>query len=104
MQMAETEHIRIRVKPDLKQRWDKVLADRKISQQEAVVALMEWASRQEPILQTMLFGQVPESDQAELARIVLRRLGQPAKLPTYTKLIDSVGGPKKTGKSKAGEN
>jgi hypothetical protein len=55
--------------------WDQVLLERKITQQEALTSLIQFASKQEPLVQTMLFGQVAESDYPELVQIMLRRLG-----------------------------
>lgn len=74
----DAEQIRIRVSPDLKAKWSAMLEKRKISQQAAVVALMDWIVDQDPLLQLSIFGQVPESDGANIARIVLNRMsGKP---------------------------
>lgn len=77
--MANTENVRIRVSPELKSKWDAMLAGRKISQQDAAVSLMEWLVEQEPLIQTMVLGQVPEADKGELARFVLERLAKGGK-------------------------
>lgn len=77
MARDETDMIRVRLGEPLRNKWKSVLDARKISQQKAIVATIEWIVEQDALLQTMLFGQVPESDTAELAKIVLKRL--PAK-------------------------
>lgn len=69
------ENIRTRVPSSLKERWDKMLAAHKISQQDAVLALVEWCLDEDPLTRSMVFGQVPDADRAALSDIVLRRLG-----------------------------
>jgi hypothetical protein len=66
--------IRVRLKPELKSKWGKVLDDRKISQQEAVENFIGWLVDQDPLLQIMLFGQAPQDDHGHIARIVLGRM------------------------------
>lgn len=67
--------IRVRVKDALKAKWDRMLDERRISQQDAVVELIEFILEEEPLTQNMIFRQSPVADRAELSRIVLRRLG-----------------------------
>lgn len=67
--------MRIGLDPKLKERWDSMLEARGISQQRAVVALVNWIVEQDPLTQLMIFGQAPERDHAQLVRIVLERLG-----------------------------
>jgi hypothetical protein len=68
--------IRVRLRPDLKAKWEGVLTGHKITQQAAVVAFVEWLVIQDPLTRSMIFGQVPDTDRAALSRIVLERLGQ----------------------------
>jgi hypothetical protein len=70
----DKESIRIRLEPELRAKWQGVLDARKISQQKAVTAMIGWLVEQDPLMQTMLFDQVPETDKAELAKMVLKRL------------------------------
>jgi hypothetical protein len=70
----EEQMIRVRVAGPLKEAWERVLEERKITQQAAVTSMMAWAVQQDPLVQAMLFGQVPERDHGELAGIVLRRM------------------------------
>lgn len=70
----EYQMIRVRVKGPTKERWDKMLEDRKMSQQDAVVSLIEFILGEEPLTQNMIFQQTDVNDRAELSRIVLRRL------------------------------
>lgn len=74
---TESEQIRVRLIPTLKGRWERVLESHKITQQAAVVALLEWVADQDPLTRSMIFGQVPDTDRSALSRIVLERLGQP---------------------------
>lgn len=69
-----SEQIRVRVDLSLKTPWEKVLADHKITQQDAVTALMKLAVDADPLLRSMMFGQVPERDHLELSRIILKHL------------------------------
>jgi hypothetical protein len=68
--------IRVRLKPELKGKWGRVLDSHKITQQAAVVAFVDWLVAQDPLTRSMIFGQVPDADHAALARIVLKRLGK----------------------------
>lgn len=68
------ENIRTRVPARVKPRWQEVLKEHKISQQDAVLALIEWAIGEDPLTRAMVFGVVPDVDRAELTKIVLRRL------------------------------
>jgi hypothetical protein len=70
----DTPQIRVLVGPELKAAWVEVLRGRKISQQSAVTALMAWTVKQDPLLQSMLFDQIPETDHADIARIILKRM------------------------------
>jgi predicted phage tail protein len=74
MCVADSEQIRVRLQGELKEKWERTLEARKISQQQAVVALLENVVGFDPLLQSMLFNQVPTADRAELSRIVMRRL------------------------------
>lgn len=76
MIVAEQEMIRVRLEPELKERWETTLQGRKISQQRAVTSLIDWLTQQEPLVQAMIFNQVPETDHGELSRLVLDRLGK----------------------------
>lgn len=88
MNMADEKLIKVRMDDEsLLARWREILEARQISQQRAMVALIRWIVGEEPITQAMIFGQVPETDFAELSRIVVRRLG--SKTPTYEKLVGS---------------
>lgn len=77
MEEIESEQIRVRLIPTLKGRWESVLQSHKITQQAAVVALLEWVADQDPLTRSMIFGQVPDTDRAALSRIVLERLAEP---------------------------
>lgn len=78
---APEENLRIRVPLPLKGKWDNVTTAHKISQQAAALALMEWFVQQDPMLRSMVLGQIPEVDPSDLAKLALRRLaagGRPA--------------------------
>ena len=66
------EDLRVRLVDDLKERMDKAFAARKISQVEAVNALVHWFVLQDPMVQAMVLGQIPADD--DLIATVLRRL------------------------------
>jgi hypothetical protein len=77
--------IRVRLDEPVLSEWADVLASHKISGQQAVAAVLAWMTKQDPLTRAMIFGQVPEMDNAALTRIVLKRLadaggkGTPAK-------------------------
>ena len=75
----DSENIRIRLGGDLRKRWKQLIDDRKISQQRAIVAAIEFLCDQEPLTTAMIFQQVPNTDRAELSRIVLDRLAASGK-------------------------
>ena len=79
--MSDSEQIRIRVGQPLKAKWDGMLTARKITQQAAVTALIDWITCEDPLTQTMIFGQVPVQDRADLTRLVLKRLAGSARKP-----------------------
>jgi hypothetical protein len=56
---------------DLKADWEKMLSARKITQVAAIDALFRWFIRQDPVVQAMVLGQLPESD--DLVKLVLSR-------------------------------
>jgi hypothetical protein len=72
----DSESARVRLAPDVKVAWEKVLTEHNITQQAAMVALVRFAVRQDPLARSMIFGQVPDTDHAALSRIVLERLGR----------------------------
>jgi hypothetical protein len=79
--VKDKESIRIRLGPDVKPPWERVLAEHKITQQQAVEALVRWTIEQDALTRAMVFGQVPATNNAELSRIVLRRLAAGGKKP-----------------------
>lgn len=74
--VKEFQNIRARIDEELKADWDKMLTARKISQQDALAALMRWIVDEDPLTQNMIFGQTPPGDRAELSRIVLARMAK----------------------------
>jgi hypothetical protein len=81
------ENFRFRVSPDLKSRWVALCERKKISQQNAITALMELAIVQDELAQSMIFGQTPAAP--DLIDVVLRRMGRTrAEVPPGTKVND----------------
>jgi hypothetical protein len=68
------ESLRVRVPEKLRERWEVVLDKRNISSQRALLALIEFAVDEDPLIQAMLFKQTPVEDRDELSKIVLKRL------------------------------
>lgn len=56
----------------LREKWVKMLADRKISQTDAIESLFQWIVAQDETVQAMVLGQI--SPAPDLVLIVLRRL------------------------------
>lgn len=74
--MAERKNLRIVLEGDLKSRWEGLLARKKISQQAAVMALVELVLRQEnDVIASMLLGQTQSSP--ELLRQALEQMSKP---------------------------
>lgn len=73
------EMIRVRLSGELKDQWRDTLAARKITQQKAIIALLEFVVECEPSLQLLLFGQVDERDVGEVQKLVLKRLADKSK-------------------------
>src|SRR6476620_6681048 len=67
-----SEPVKFRVEPDMKQRWDALLERKKITQQDAGLALVQWLLESDDLLQSMVLGQVNPAE--DLAGIVVRRL------------------------------
>lgn len=65
------ENMRIRLTDDLRQKWDAMLARKRITQQEAIVQLMLRAVDADDVAQSMLLGQLTPAD--DLIAVVLRR-------------------------------
>ena len=73
---AEPRQILVRVPPPTKRRWEDMLKERKITSQDAAINLIEWVVRQDPLVQAMIFNQVPPQD--DLVDLVLKRLRERA--------------------------
>ncbi len=80
MPVADTDPmIRVRLPPALKAKWDALLDGHKITQQAAVVAMVQWAVALEPLARTMVLGQIPETDHRDVAELVLKRMAEKGK-------------------------
>jgi hypothetical protein len=84
------ENFRFRVSSDLKARWAGLCERKKISQQDAITALMELVLVQDEITQSMMFGQTPAAP--DLIAVVLRRIdGTLAEPPSGGRKIHDLG-------------
>jgi hypothetical protein len=68
------QNFKIRVPEQLKQAWDDLLTEKKISQQDAGLALLRWILDQDDVLQSMVLGQVKPAP--DLARVIAQRLAE----------------------------
>lgn len=68
--------IRVRLGGSLLEAWERVVNDRKVTQQDALVGLIEFIVNEDPLTQAMIFKQVPIEDRAGLTTLVLRRLAE----------------------------
>jgi hypothetical protein len=73
------ENLRVRVEDPTLSGWWAALEAHNISNQKALLALIEFALEQDPLTRSMIFKQVPQSDNAALAKIVLDRLATKSK-------------------------
>src|SRR4051812_45451234 len=67
-----SEELRFRVTPELKAQWLAMCAARKISQQDAAMALAEWIVVQDEVIQAMILKQLTASP--DLVTMVVHRL------------------------------
>lgn len=70
MVVSLEENLRFRISRDLKERWTRACEERKISQQDAINALVEFFVDRDELVQLMILGQVSRS--ADLVRLALR--------------------------------
>jgi hypothetical protein len=70
-QPEDKKSFRVDMKGELKERWEAMLANRKISQVDAIDALFSWIVGQEDIVQAMVLGQLPPS--VDLLRVIFAR-------------------------------
>lgn len=80
--VADTENLRVRLRDDLKAKFDAMIKARGVTQQRALETLVEWITGEDAITQLMVFQQTEVEDRAELSRLVLRRLGGQSKKKT----------------------
>lgn len=88
LDLTMTENLRFRVSESLKQRWTETCSARKISQQDAINALMEWFVNQQELTQLMITGQVTASK--DLIETVLKRLLHVDKRPVDKSQIEPL--------------
>ena len=65
--------VRLPLSPERLKRWEFVLGVKKISQQDALYAILDWFVEQEPLIQSMVLGQIPFDP--EIQRMLILRLG-----------------------------
>lgn len=71
---AETENLRVRVTPELKESLDEFAERKKTTQQATVNGVLAWFFEQEGLLQSMILGQVEPEYHAEIIDKVLGSL------------------------------
>lgn len=72
--MNTPESMRIPLPPELFAKWRSLLQQKKISQQMAVVALIEWFMNQDDLFQSIILGQLNSDGQADVAELILQRM------------------------------
>lgn len=72
--ITDGENFRFRVPAELKRKWVAMCDDRKITQQDAITALLWYTTEQDALTQAMLLGQQPA--RPDLIEVVLRRLSE----------------------------
>jgi hypothetical protein len=78
---ADNKKLIVRLPPELKLAWDSMCADRKISQNDAGTALVEWITRLDAPAQGMILGQQPAAP--DLVELVIRRLRGDKQRPPF---------------------
>jgi hypothetical protein len=74
MLVADKENFRFRLDGKLKEEFMEMCEQRKISQQEAISAVIGWIVNADDLMQSMILGQLPATD--DLVQIVLRRMSK----------------------------
>jgi hypothetical protein len=70
--VSDPKNLRIVIPGDLKQRWEDLTASKRISQQDAVEALVRFVIDQGDLAQSVIFGQVAATP--EVMRIIYSKL------------------------------
>jgi hypothetical protein len=66
--------IRLPIDAQRMEAWEKLLDEKQITQQAALLAMIDWVVAQDPLVQSMVLGQIPASD--DLVRVALRRMAE----------------------------
>ena len=85
---ATKENLRIRLAPDRKEAWDQFLAKKKISQQSAVVALVEFVMGVDDRLASMMLGQLSPEHNGEMVEMLLKHFARSSELPIRAAILD----------------
>lgn len=97
MPQAETDEHRlsIRVTTDLKDRFEAACAKKKISQQAAVVSLMDWWARAPELLQSLVVGHINGREErqavAAAALKIFISVGPDFDLAKFDQVLDEIG-------------
>jgi hypothetical protein len=80
---------RIRIPQPLKEAWDAMAERKRIKQQDAGAALIEWFLSLPDLMQSSILGQIDDESQILVARLVLERMAAPP-APKPTAPFDAV--------------
>lgn len=79
MLMADSrapENLRVRLPEELRDDWQAFLSRKRITQQAAITAMVEWITRADDRLASMMLGQIAEIHHGELAELILREMAE----------------------------
>ena len=88
---TEPKNLRFRLPEDVKYAWVAMCERKKIGQQDAIQALVDFALAQDDVALSMLLGQTEATD--DLIEVVLRRMkGRKRKEPTASAAVGRMRG------------
>ncbi len=70
--VPETKSVRLVLEGERLEAWESLLAEKQVSQQAAMVKLIDYILAQDSVAQSMILGQIPASD--DLIELALRRM------------------------------
>ena len=69
---SDSKNIRLPLEGERLKRWEAFVSKRMITQQAALLALMDWIVEQEDMTQAMVLGQIPAAP--DIVELILRRM------------------------------
>jgi hypothetical protein len=72
--VAKIAHYKTLIEPELKRKLDAALARRRSTLTGFTEAIVSWFIEQDPLVQSLILGQIEPQDQQQIVRLVLQKL------------------------------